>query len=222
MPNDARNLVLIATGRKRSGKSHLLDMHARQFPRRLVLDFTGEHQHDVPAPLVAWSLRELGRLLARVADRPRWHIVAELVPDDVPQLLAWLIPAGRGVGYSLAVGGMVLECGELNEFAPNRGNLPREVAVLFSRGRHQWLSVLGAARRATEINLLATSQADVICAFRQHQESDVRRIAELMGERAVPQLQRLARWEYLRYFVDDGRLELVHANGRAELIPDSL
>lgn len=218
--NSARNFIAVVTGRKGSGKSHLLAQYARGFARRLVLDFTGEHQRDVPAPLVAWSLQDCARILRHVAGHPRWTVVAELHPSDVPRLLGAIIPMGRGTGYSAAVGGMVVECGELNEIAPNDRGMAREVGAMFSRGRHQWLSVLAAARTSTEINKLATSQADVICAFRQHQEADVRRIAELMGDRAVPALRSLQPYEYLRYFVDFGRLEHVHADGRAELLPE--
>lgn len=218
--NDARNFIAVVTGRKGSGKSHLLGRYARLFPRRLVLDFTGEHRHDVPAALVAWSLTDCLRILRHVARHPRWTVVAELHPDDVPQLLAAIIPMGQGTGYSQAIGGMAIECGELNEIAPNHAGMTREVAAMFSRGRHHWLSVLAAARTATEINKLATSQADVICAFRQHQEADVHRIVQLMGDRAASALHRLQQYEYLRYFVDHGRLELVHADGSAELVPE--
>lgn len=218
--NNARNFIAVVTGRKGSGKSHLLARYARLFPRRLVLDFTGEHQHDVPAALVAWKLGECLRILRHVAKHPRWTVVAELHPDDVPQLLALLIPLGQRRGYSQAVGGMAIECGEVNEIAPNHPGMAREVAAMFSRGRHHWLSVLVAARTSTEINKLCTSQADVVCAFRQHQAADVHRIAQLMGDRAVPALARLQQYEYLRYFVDHGRLDLVHANGQADLIPE--
>lgn len=218
--NDARNFVAVVTGRKGSGKSHLLAQYARRFPRRLVLDFTGEHQRDVPAALVAWSLADCLRILRHVAKHPRWTMVAELHPSDVPQLLAAIVPMAQRAGYSQAVGGMAIECGELNEIAPNHAGMTREVAAMFSRGRHHWLSVLAAARTSTEINKLCTSQADVVCAFRQHQKGDVVRIGELMGERAMVAVRQLQQYEYLRYFVDHGRLELVHANGSADLIPE--
>lgn len=216
--NDARNFIAVVTGRKGSGKSHLLEQYGRQFPRRLVLDFTGEHQRDVPAGLVAWSLADARRILGSVAGAPRWTVVAELHPDDVPRLIAQLIPMGRGVGYSEAVGGLVVSCGELNEIAPNHQGMAREVGAMFSRGRHSWLSVLGAARSSTEINKITTSQADVICAFRQHQEADVTRIGQVMGDAAARVLRTLERFEYLRYFVDSGRLERVDAAGRAQLL----
>lgn len=216
--NDARNFIAVVTGRKGSGKSHLLAEYARAFPRRLVLDFTGEHTRDVPPQLVAWSLADAVRILRRAAARDRWTVVAELEPGDVPRLLHALMPLGRSGGFSLAVGGMAVECGEINEIAPNHNGIAREVSAMFTRGRHHRLSVLAAARTTTEMHKIVTSQADVICAFRQHQEADVKRIGELMGARAPRALLELGRYEHLRYFVDFGRLELVRATGRAELI----
>lgn len=213
--NNARNFIAVIIGRKGSGKSHVAGQYARRFPRRLILDFTREHIADVPPALVAWSLPECIALLRRVASYQRWTIVAEISPKDTPALLAKLIPLGRGVGYSQAVGGMVIECGEMNQIAPNHSGIADEVANMFSLGRHHWLSVLAAARRPTELHGIVTSQADVICAFRQHHAADVKRIADVMGDRVVPALARLQQWEYLRYYVDYGRLEHVRADGRA-------
>lgn len=217
--NEARNFIAVVTGRKGQGKSHVLELYARQFPRRIVLDFTGEHRADVPPALVAWSLADAVRILQHVAKHRRWTVVLELHPRYVPRLLRVIMPMGAATGYSVAVGGVAIVCGEINEIAPNHQGIADEVAAMFSRGRHHWLSVLAAARTSTEINKIVTSQADVICAFRQHQEADVRRIAELMGPRAVPALHDLGRYEYLRYFVDYGRLEHVRADGAATLIP---
>lgn len=220
--NNARNTIVTVTGRKGSGKSALLAWWASQFPRRLVLDFTGEHKGDVPAPLVAWGLAATVKLLRRLAGLERWHIVAQLEPGDVPRLLAHLMPMGAQQSPALAMGGLVIECGELNEIAPNHSGIRREVAAMFTRGRHHRVSVLGAARTATELHKITTSQADVICAFRQHQEADVKRIGELMGQRAIPAVRSLGPWEYLRFLVDTGQLHHVDRWGNLSPIAESV
>lgn len=220
--NDARNVIVVVVGRKGSGKSHLLGQYARHFPRRLILDFTGEHRRE-PGARFAWTLSETVTALqaARAAGR-RWTVVAALAPADVPRLLPALMPVGRDTerGFSLAVGGMVIECGEVNEIAPNHNGIAAPVSSLFMLGRHHRLSILCAARRTTEMHNNVTSQADIICAFRQHQEADVKRIGELMGDRAVAALRQLAVHEHLRYYVDTGRLDRVRANGQAERLSE--
>lgn len=220
--NDARNFICVVTGRKGSGKSRVLGSYARRFPRRVILDFTGEHERE-PGARVGYTLRQCAVALAAArASGQRWTVVCALDPRDVPALLAALMPLGMhgGESFARAVGGLVVECGEINEIAVNHAGIAREVSAMFTRGRHHWLSVLAAARTSTEMHKIVTSQADVVCAFRQHQARDVARIGELMGERAIPALRDLAPYEYLRYFVDAGRLEHVRADGRATTLAD--
>ena len=222
--SDARNVVVSAFGMRGSGKSHLLGELAAHFPRRLVLDFLGEHEGRIAGARYAWDLGETVDAL-RQAHRQgkRWTVVSGMDERDVPALISALMPSGRlsRAGFSRAVGGMVLECGEVDLIAPNHSGIPDEVKSLWKRGRHHWLSLLTATQRAAETHRIITSMSDAIVSFRQHEPRDIDYLASVMaapGVDVAAELVRLPRFHYLRKWVQLGRLELVNATGQVSRV----
>lgn len=222
--SDARNVVVSAFGMRGSGKSHLLGELARHFPRRLVLDFLGEHEGRIPGARYAWNLGEtVDALRAAHRSGTRWTVVSGMDEKDVPALAAALTPSGRlsRAGFSRAVGGMVLECGEIDLIAPNNSGIAQEVKSWWKRGRHHWLSLLTATQRAAETHRIITAMSDAIVSFRQHEPRDIAYLADVMaapGVDVAAELVRLPRYHYLRKWVQLGRLELVDATGRVSAV----
>lgn len=210
-----KNFVAFVTGKRGSGKSHELNRLAQKFPRRLVLDFLGEHEGAIPGAVEAWTFGDTLSALQRVQKLPRWTVVSSMDERYVPQLLEVLAPSFRGgaPGYSKSVGGMVLELGECDTVWPNGGSSPEARGVV-KRGRHHWLSILAATQRPAETDRIITSQADIICSFRQHEPRDLAYLSAVMGgSRVAPLLTTLQPYHFLRYWVGTGALERVAPDG---------
>jgi hypothetical protein len=146
----------------------------------------------------------------------RWTVVCGIDPGDVPELLAAIAPVGGKTdrGFSRRVGGLVIECGEIDVIAPNNGTIAPEVRNVFQRGRHHQLSALVAVQRPASVNRIVTSQADVLCAFRQHEPRDADYLGEIMSPRAPEIVRSLPPRNYLRYMVNYGTLETVNEKGQ--------
>lgn len=217
MSGDGTNFIAFACGMRRSGKSHLLGQLAERFPRRLVLDFIGEHAGGIANARTAFSLAEtIAYLRTGRSSGPRWTVVAVIDPSDVPELLAVIAPVGGQTerGFARAVGGMVIECGEIDVIAPNNAQMSVEVRNIFQRGRHHSLSVLVAVQRPASVNRIVTSQADIICAFRQHEPRDADYLSDIMGPQAPEIVRTLRPRNYLRYLVNFGALETINEHGQ--------
>lgn len=217
--SSGHNFIAFACGMKRSGKSRLLAELARKFPRRLIFDFIEEYV-TLPGAIIGRTLGQTADALRKASARPQWTVVSTLYERDVPELLARIIPSGGSTvpGFSRAVGGMVVECGEIDLIAPNNGSIPQEVRDMFQRGRHHGLSVLAATQRPRDTHRVVTSQSNLVAAFRQHEPRDVEYLNSVMSGRAGELLPTLARFEHLRYFPNEGELHRVTASGAVTVL----
>lgn len=193
MTGERKNTIAFVCGVKGSGKSSLLrDAFTSQSPRVLTLEFTRwEALEYNPQAIQAIGLRDTLAKLKAVASADSWHIVAAIEDEDVPQLFALLAPKiTQGGGYSYAVGGMAVECGECDVIAPISFVRP-EVANAFKRGRHYSLSLFMGTQRAHECARIVTAQADHVIIFRQHEPRDVQYLADSVSRpvaRYIPTL----------------------------------
>jgi hypothetical protein len=218
MSGDGKNFILFACGMKRSGKSHLIGELARKFPRRLIFDFIGEHSGRIAGAREAFTLGEaVGALRAARSSGNQWTVNCVLDPSDVPELLSVLAPMGGRTekGFSRAVGGLVIECGEVDVIAPNNGQIAPEVRNIFQRGRHHAISALVAVQRPASANRIVTSQADVLVAFRQHEPRDADYLGEIMSAKAPEIVRQLKPYNYVRYLVNFGTLQTINEKGEA-------
>lgn len=210
MSASGRNFIAFVCGMKRSGKSHLLDAMAMRFPRRIVFDFVGEYEGRYKTP-TAFTLDEaVGQLMKARKQADKWTVVCTLDIPDVVRLLAALM--GRN-SWARAAGGIVIQCGEVDVIAPNNGSISQEVRHVFQRGRHFGVSALVATQRPRDVHRVVTAQSDIICAFRQHEPRDADYLGEVMRSDAVPLLRDLKQYEYLRYYPNFGKLEIVDKDG---------
>jgi hypothetical protein len=214
--NDAYNFQMFACGRKRSGKDHLISMIGRRFPRRIVLDTMAQHD-DIPAAERTWTLGETMDAIRRASRRSRWTVVAALGAQDTITLINCIAPPNRNPkdSFTYRVGGVTLECGEVDQIAPPHMGIDAGVAGIISKGRHYRVSSLFGARRPSETNRLLTSQCDMLAAFAQHEPKDV----DWLSDTATPEIKRYlgalrAKYEYVRLLTDGMKLAVVGANGR--------
>lgn len=204
------NFILTAVGMKRSGKSHLLASFARRFPRRLVFDFLGEHA-GLDGAHEAVTLAETVDALKRVRHKERWTVVSMVDAREVPSILSTM--ATRRGSFSLAVGGVVIECGEVDLIAPNNESVAQPVRDMFLRGRHFALSVLCATQRPRQMHRIATAQSDVICVFRQHEPRDISYLSEITRGDIEKLVRELPPFFHLRYMPNFDRLDVVDSYG---------
>lgn len=213
--NDARNFVAFATGKKRSGKSFLLARYASAFPRRFIVDVTGEFSGAYAG---AYECMTYGQALDALDDcigRPRWTVVACLAPADTVKLCAVLAPENNPrSGFAYAVGGLLLECGEVDTIAPNHGGISGAVRNLFQRGRHARVSVVCATQRPRDVHRVVTSQADVIACFRQHEPRDVEYLASITSDALSRRIAALDPFYHVQYLPSNGTAALVDPQGR--------
>jgi len=145
-------------------------------PRVLTLDIVGEARGtyaDGIGPF--FGLSDTLRAVQLCATRAvRWHVIAALDDDEIPQLFRRLVPPydGRSVSLSEAVGGLSIECGEVDMVAPN-GSAPREVVNAYRRGRHVGLSLLCGTQRPASCARDCTAQADIVATFGTVEPNDV-------------------------------------------------
>lgn len=211
MSNSGKNFIAFVCGMKRSGKSHLLDLLASRFPRRIIFDFVGEYDGKIANAKTCYTLSEAVNALLTAKKRgDKWTVVCTLADKEVPQLLAAI--TGKN-SWARSVGGVVIQCGEVDLIAPNNQGIATEVRHIFQRGRHYGISALVATQRPRDVHRVVTAQSDIICAFRQHEPRDAEYLGEVMRSDAVPLLRELRKFEYLRYFPNFGKLEVVDKNG---------
>lgn len=211
MSANGKNFIAFVCGMKRSGKSHLLDSLAARFPRRIIFDFVGEYDGRFPDVKTCYTLPDAVSALLRAAKRgDKWTVVCTLDNSEIVQLLAAI--TGRS-SWARTVGGVVIQCGEVDLIAPNNAGIATEVRHIFQRGRHYGISALVATQRPRDVHRVVTAQSDIICAFRQHEPRDADYLGEVMRSDAVPLLRELRQYEYLRYFPNYGKLEIVDKHG---------
>ncbi len=213
MSGNGTNFIAFACGMKRSGKSRLLDTLATRFPRRILFDFVGEYEGKVPNATYGYTLAECVDALQTARKSSKWTVVCVMDPAHVPQLLGAIMDQRNP--FTRAVGGVVLQFGEVDLVAPNNMGIATEVRNVFQRGRHFDVSALAATQRPRDVHRVVTSQSDVICAFRQHEPRDAEYLGSVTRSDAVPLLNTLQQYEYLRYYPNFGRLEVVDRNGTA-------
>ncbi len=188
---DRRNAIVVVTGRKGSGKSTLLARHvAPQFPRVVMVDWTGEGRELYPDAREAYGLRGVLDAMQgfHEGDVPEWRITAILDPSQVADLCNLLVPRydGKTVPLSAAVGGVAIECHEMQLITPVSGaGRTAEIVDVMARSRHARLSWLCAARRPAELSKFLTSQSDAFYAFRTHEPRDVKWLSDVSSDFAA-------------------------------------
>lgn len=212
-----RNAIVTVYGPKGSGKSRFLSDLVARVPRVLTLDITGEAREVYPSALGPFfGLRDTLAALHRAAHFPGWHVIAALDDAEVPALFARLVPRydGRTRPLAAALGGIAVECGEVDMIAPS-GRTPPEVLSAWRRGRHAGLSLFTATQRPAAAARDVSAQADVIASFQVSEPRDVAFIADMMGSAAAEAVQTLPPYHAAVYTRRLAAVALLDENRRA-------
>lgn len=220
-----QNLIVTGYGPKGSGKSRFLrDMFVRQAPRVISLDVTGEGRESYPEALgpffglarVLDGVRAAARWEAaqRAAGRPAgWHILAAIDDREIPRFFRMLAPPfdGQSVSLARALGGVAIECGEVDHIAPN-GSADPEVVAAWRRGRHHALSLLTATQRPASCARDVSAQADVLFSFQTSEPRDVAFLADTFGKPTAEVIRNLPRYHAAVYVRERQRVLLLDEN----------
>ncbi len=214
MTVERKNFVAYSCGRKGTGKSTLLARYASRFPRRLILDTSAEFYGKYPGAYECLTYRATLDALEDAAPRSSWIVVACLLPKESAKIFGILSPLRNPVaGYSVAVGGVMVECGEVDTVMPNHKGISAEAANIIHRGRHSLVSLAVGSRRPADVNRLLTSQADVVACFQQYERNDIEYLASVVGENNAAMLSALPDYHHLQYLPQSRRAYIVDPRG---------
>lgn len=208
------SFAAFACGKRGSGKSFLLARYAGKFPRRIIVDPMGEYA-ELSGAMTCQSLSQTLDALEVAASQPEWIVVTCIDAKDVARLCGALAPVGSFEGgYSRAVGGVLVEHGEVDTIAPNNAGIRPEIRNIFQRGRHYLVSTAVGTQRPRDVHRVVTSQVDVMCLFRQHELRDLDYIARTTSEPVSKIVRSLEQYHHVRYFPGNGVCEVVDGTGR--------
>lgn len=169
--------MVLAAGPSECGKTTALyEMFVRACPRRVSFDFQAEIQRKFnPDAITVYSYADFMRALKACARYSRWHIALvydpEAEPEVAEQVVNVLNPKVTGPdhrSYSIAVGGIALDCSEADFLFPNGRTAPA-VRGLVQRGRHNRLAVFMATHAPALVDPRLRDAADYFLAFRSQE-----------------------------------------------------
>lgn len=221
--SDRRNTIVGVVGRKGSGKSALIaDVLGPRHPRRVTFDWTGESRELYPHATTALGLADTLHAMEELhrADPRAWHVISVIDPDDAGLLLSELAPRyAPGVrSLSGALGGVCVECGEIDVIAPvsGAGASARAVTDAIARGRHHRLSFLWATQRPHQCARILSSQLDTLIAFRMHEPRDIMWLARAAGPMYAGVVQRsLAKYWSAWFDAETGEITVQDADRKS-------
>lgn len=168
-------------------------MYLSHFPRRILVDQTGEWSDPARYPkapgrpgfpgadFVVQTVPELSWAIHKLAPTGRWTIVIELDLDDLPELVEYLIPV-PDIGNSpiVACHGAVLLADEVDLIAPPR-SLRQEVRTLYRRSRHAGLSIVSTTQRPEAVSREVSAQSSQVLCLALAEPSAYDYMGSLMG-----------------------------------------
>lgn len=172
-----------------SGKSTAAwRMYLAKFPRRILLDQTGEwtdpsrFPQGYPGPdVTVYSVPELSYALHKYAPTGKWTIAASIDLEEMPDLVDYLIPI-PDIAQSpiFACHGAVLLVDEVDLVAPPR-SLLKEVRTLYRRSRHAGLSVVSTTQRPEAVSREVTAQSGQMLCLALTERSAYAYMSDAMG-----------------------------------------
>lgn len=172
------------TGKSRGAWTHYL----APFPRRLLIDLTGEWEQPKPwgypgADLTVYDAAELAQALKKLAPRGRWTISCSIGLEQMPDLVAYLLPVPDLAQSPIrTVGGAVLLVDEVDLVAPPR-SLREEVRTLWRRSRHVGLSIVATTQRPEAVSREVSAQSHHALCLKLVEPSGIAYMQNLMGTR---------------------------------------
>lgn len=199
-------------GRSQSGKSSLMDIMLREFPRSVLFD-TNDERAEVARKegfTCVTSIMELQRKIdAGYVDGFKLWYLPEDEPDDIKalhnlSLLLWNIQTQEGEKYGKDKRpDIVLAVDEMADCFPNYSMKKDQnhFELMCRKGRHKGIHLIGATQRFAEVSTKFRGQLSKRYFFNLTEPADLKVIKEIGGSQgnqlslAVQELQTL---EYIR------------------------
>lgn len=207
-----------AAGPTGSGKSELLLTWAKDHPRIIEIDTTGESAARRPMDgnrPVEWARdkRELRTLMVELAAEPSWRVVipsGKVEPTDLVNLLAPEYVPGEQ-SFPQLLGGVCLMIHEGAEVASQAKRY--QMSPLWQRGRHHGLSILCASQRAADVGRMVSSQSNRVAIFSTMEPIDLTYWRGFLIERWYEQLQQLPRFHAIEVNRDEQTARIISSRG---------
>lgn len=220
------NRIVIATGRKGSGKSHLIHRHFTSKAKRVIhLDFVGEIKKKIPTAVETIGLAATMEAIREMARQRKmeWNIVAVFPESEMwglPRLCAQLVPTYGGekapIGIAKAFGGIALECTECDILLPIQGGAWSSSArSMMRRARHESLDLFLATQRPQDCHKLCTSMADFVISFKTTEPRELKYLRDGVGTSFALRVRDLSYRHSLWFRKDDELTVEIDADGNA-------
>lgn len=217
-------LRVFAAGPSECGKTRLCwELFVSRFPRRLTFDFPREVRAKLnPDAITVYSYAEVRDALGDLAGVKSWHIALCLDPSSardvapkVCRLLAHPTRSDDERTYARSIGGLVVDCYEVHELAPN-GAAPDDVRALVTRGRHERISVVVATQAPSLCDRRFSENANVLIAFATQEHTAWKfwssktcaRVADMIDEQEQYHAAYFDKGSRTIYWLDDRRAVL--------------
>ena len=178
------NTIICIFGMKGGGKSFLTKQIIDEYKRVIIID----NQQEYDNAEVVEGYRACIERTVQASKEKKFKI--SLRADSNEQDLE-LIRLASTIQNQL----LVLE--EASKYVSHSG-MPDEIARLIRFGRHDAISQIYLARRASELHRDITANADIIISFHQHEPRDVLYLRDFMGKRAN-KVRRLKKYKFIAY-----------------------
>lgn len=211
--NERKNLVVIGTGMKGSGKSRLLaDRYVNHQPRVVHIDPNDEIAERNPRAVRTMGAGALYDALA-VAQRRgarAFNIAATgLQTADVAELLRALVPeSGPQDSLARAFGTVALECGEMGMLCAIDDKVGDALAAAIMNARHHGLSLFLATQYPYSLPAAARMNSDEVFFFQQDEPQCLVWARQVVGGWGAEYVRALKDHSFLLYERATGLLYL--------------
>lgn len=154
--------IVIVVGKTGQGKTTWTKQYLNNLKRIIILDPLDEYRGQ--------EYYELSQMIEHM-QRYKMYCVKSSAIDDLDDLCK----------ISQSAGNLHFVIEEAQRSIPPRANLPESVKDLIYRGRHQNVSIIAVAQRASSINIALRSQFTKIIAFWQTEPADLTWLDNVSG-----------------------------------------
>ena len=149
---------------------------------------------------------------------PKWTVVIQLPPDDLAELVNWLIPIpDLQRSPVLAMKGAAMLIDESDLVAPPRG-MAEEIRTLYRRSRHVGLTLISTTQRPANLSREASAMSTQAIMLKLTEPRDIAYMVDTLGLEAATVTEwqrwtRLHRHGGLWWQRDGSRLQLMENSG---------
>jgi len=210
-----RSQIRVTLGRKGQGKSYLMgaDMEQRVSKPFVIIDYGQEHFSFAKAHPNAWLLPIQADMIGRI----NWHALLErwhglVVYPDMIAFDVFTEEVDRLMFAILDVGGRVVMVEEVQELAPQFGQVKPGFRRLIDQGRKHKIDILAASLKPAEVSKTLIAQADDFILFNIHEPNAL----DYLKRCGIPidQLPALPQFVAIYFCPQTGELRRVRAGER--------